>query len=501
MTNRIKAIANFSSAAAYAFGFTAVGAIVLGILISSLLPWIASYAISETVQIQPDGTPLIMSYPRSDYSDQSFRTLDGHQVKVKPNARWLGGAGLTLPQRGREHSQATWGSRILSANDERRPAGYWYFVYEPDFDERGYFVGIDSRTRRTIGFMGVNGFTRTVPSRDEQFFIARYLFSNGWGGGLASAANYNSGGVPEHTSSDGSLAAFRVFLVSDKKLLEVNLQERTVRSLLESDDLQSIAVITRGTMTQSKEGDEVITRRPKQYLAVRYPDRVDLVDPMSDDPSQAVSYLIPESMQISNDARGLRSNLSAFLTERETLIFLATLYPTSIEDGTTYRLTSVEAGGAMSKTEEFELGGGDSNFAWLTLAPPVFGTAVSCFVGATMAQGMVSSGIATGYAEALTLLFEFAWPAFGTTIISSCVAVWLCYRRQRRYGIEGGAGWLVFSAIFGLPGLLGYLWSQPWPPLVPCPDCGKLASQAYENCHVCGEEFAPPHLLGNEVFA
>lgn len=502
MRNSTNSVASVGYAAAYAFGFTFVACVVLGVVISSLVP--SASEVSENVQVQPDGTPLIMSYPLGnygDYADQTFRTLAGKQVEVPPDAKWLAGSGLQLPGRHRQDGWDSWSDRILSANDGRRPAGYWYFVYEPEHDERGYFIGIDSRSRRTMGYLGVRGFSRIVPDRDDQFFIARDVFSRGWGVGIASAASFNSAGIPDNRASDGTLPAFNVYLISGNSLIEVNLQERTIRRLLESDELLSIAVITRGTQTQSKEGDEIILRRPKQYLALRYPECVDLIDPMGEEPVPIASYPIPDDMQNTGDSRRFRPTLTAYLTETETLVYQATMNPTSIEEGTNYRMAWIEPDGNSRKTEQFELGRSNFKFAWLALAPPVVGTVVSCFVAGTLVEGMKSTGLASGYLQALSLVFEYGWAALLSTIFSSCLAVWFCYRRQKRYGVEGGGGWLVFVAILGLPGLLGYIWSQRWPPLIRCPECGNLASQAYVDCHVCREKFAPAPLLGTEVFA
>ena len=54
------------------------------------------------------------------------------------------------------------------------------------------------------------------------------------------------------------------------------------------------------------------------------------------------------------------------------------------------------------------------------------------------------------------------------------VFAWLCYRRQRQYGMPWTPAWVVFVFPFGLPGYIGYRTHRRWPTCLPCPSCGRM---------------------------
>ena len=84
-------------------------------------------------------------------------------------------------------------------------------------------------------------------------------------------------------------------------------------------------------------------------------------------------------------------------------------------------------------------------------------------------------------------------------LIWAPVGWWLGSRY--RFSLGAQAGWAVFHALFGLPGLLAFLCVQEWPARVACPGCKRLRLVDREQCEHCGEGFAPPEKTGTEVFA
>ncbi len=93
------------------------------------------------------------------------------------------------------------------------------------------------------------------------------------------------------------------------------------------------------------------------------------------------------------------------------------------------------------------------------------------------------------------------WDALSAIPALLCVgAGWW---QGRRYHFSGGAqaGWAVFHAVFGIPGLIAFFSVQEWPAREVCPPCGQLRRVDREQCDSCGGAFAPPALKGTEIFA
>ncbi len=499
MSKPTATIGSLVLATVYSLGITVTAILLISIGVVVFQPWFQESWIVEAIQIRPDGEPLIVSYPSSNYSDQSYRTLDGQSLDDPGDRVGLTGTSLRILDGQSERWSGAWDRRMVGMNDGRRPAGYWYFVYETQFKERGYFIGIDSLTKLPIGFMGTSGFSRTVPNRDGQFVIDRKQVSDIWMGLISTRYRF-SRGVPNVSGSDGTLPAWLVYTISEGKLLEVNLRDRRVRTLIESDQIVSMEIIQQGVEGRTVEGNVTTRTQPKQLLAIRYADRVDLIDPMADDPSQAVSYPMPEEQRITKEGRVLL-NLTLFLTESGTLIFRWNTAK-NLEDNLSYRLTWVEPDGRVSRTENIELAGHPQSIsAWLAVVSPVGGTVLATVIPFVMAYAMTTGIYEIEFPEALGRILVQVWPALLSAYMASGLAVWLCLRRQRRYGMSGTGMWAVFVAIFGLPGLLAYVWSRHWPPLEPCAECGQPASQARDGCHRCGESFSRPARQGTEVFA
>jgi hypothetical protein len=85
--------------------------------------------------------------------------------------------------------------------------------------------------------------------------------------------------------------------------------------------------------------------------------------------------------------------------------------------------------------------------------------------------------------------------------VISVIVAFLCYRRQRKYGLPWTWAWVAFVLLFGLPAYFGYLAHRAWPARLPCPNCGKRVPRDRPACFACGREFPPPALKGIEVFA
>jgi hypothetical protein len=93
-----------------------------------------------------------------------------------------------------------------------------------------------------------------------------------------------------------------------------------------------------------------------------------------------------------------------------------------------------------------------------------------------------------------------AWPGLAMLGVVCIVLAWLCYRRQRAFGMPWTGAWVAFVLLVGVPGYLGYLAHRRWPARLACPNCGRLAPRDRSACLHCGREFPAPALTGKEVF-
>ncbi len=496
MTKHGTAFASLVLAIAYSLGvmFTLLVIFVFGE--GLLSTWMRPNTTVKQLKIRLDGQPVIMSYPSYDYNDRQFRTLDGRTLGQGANLHWCNSNSIPVPGQMPIPIGPDWTCRMIGFNDLHDPAGFWYFVYEPEFKGRGYFVGIDSKSKLLIGFIGKQGFSATAPPREEQFFIDPESFSTGSYGAIVSfKAAY--GTVPNQVDSllQHSSYSRYVYLISEGVLLRVNPYDRTIETLLESEQLVSLARLQQDELDsmQSSVTDLRLTRvSSKHLLAIRFDDHVKLIDPTEEDIREANSYPVPEEQRIFDDQRRLPPRLTLYVTEDGTLIYR---WKT--------RLVWVQPDGRVSRTEDIRFAGSDSDgeAALLAAVSPAGGTFFPLVILIGAAGSYLSDGYATNVLDAVSQVVAVGWPALLSAFLASCLAVWLCVRRQQRFGVERSSGWLLFVALLGLPGLLGYIWSRRWPPLVACTECGRPASQDRPCCHRCGEEFARPPLLGTEVFA
>jgi hypothetical protein len=93
-------------------------------------------------------------------------------------------------------------------------------------------------------------------------------------------------------------------------------------------------------------------------------------------------------------------------------------------------------------------------------------------------------------------------PDIWISFVAAFIYAGVGWQRGRRYHFNSRAQtkWLIFNLFFGLPGLLAFICVQEWPARVPCPSCKKLRMVDRENCEHCGASFPPPTKIGTEIF-
>jgi len=135
----------------------------------------------------------------------------------------------------------------------------------------------------------------------------------------------------------------------------------------------------------------------------------------------------------------------------------------------------------------------------------VIGTEIPVPVVATptvflqVSDSYVNSGQFPNRVSALTAVLSDTWPGLLTINLLGVALAYVCYRRQKQFGQPWTSVWVGFVFLFGLPGLVGYLFHRQWPVRLPCPKCNALVPRDRESCFECGEEFPEPAPQGIEV--
>ncbi len=279
-----------------ALGFEIVIAVVFGWCIGtwqSLRP--RERGVNESLTIRLDGTPLIQSttfhqYTANGYNDiTTYRKLDGSAVSLlRQDEEWLNGASLTIPRYTGTfplHGYA----RIGRFSNWQTPPVLWYFIDNGDRDGRGYFEGYDSASKRRTGFIGRNGIRPDRPPVEEWFPMDGIKLASDAAFSVHTDGSYWG----DQTSPELGLPTWKVGMISDGQLLEVDLAKGSVTTLFESANLISVGILE----TAAKE--KTTQKGPPQYrvryhLAVRTSDRVLVLDPTG---KQEAVYPIPDEFR------------------------------------------------------------------------------------------------------------------------------------------------------------------------------------------------------------
>jgi hypothetical protein len=305
----------------------------------------------------------------------------------------------------------------------------------------------------------------------------------------AGIGNYWPGGY-EYESRE--FPTWRVDMISGDQLIEVDLQKRSVTTLMKSPDLIALGILE--TVSTSKAaGDEQPSRHRHQHLAVRTSDRVLVFDAPEKQPATFV---------LSQEFRDRRS-IGLYEVGPGTMLLQTSHTPP--DHSRRDELAWIDASGNILRRAEVSLSGGraasDEAGAWLSVlvAPAPIVTAFLATVAIPWSD--VAGGLSPSYSAALARTLGFFWPALlVVTLLSAALAAY-CYRRHCRYYQAFSGLWLVFVLLGGVPGLVGYLFHRRWPVLEKCPACGQDVPRDRQACAQCGAAFPPPEPKGCEVFA
>jgi hypothetical protein len=282
-----------------------------------------------------------------------------------------------------------------------------------------------------------------------------------------------------------------VDMISGTQLLEVDLRQRSVRTLMESPHLIGVGMLTMVPKVKAA-GEKASRVHYRERLAVRTTDRVVLFDATG---KQHSAFVIPQELRE-------RSFCLYELGAGKALITAGRQLP---DRGHCEDVAWIDASGGVSRRIEVHLAGrytsDESSGTWqAALAFPA--PAMLAFL-ATVFEPLdrVSSGLDPTYSAALAWCLAAWWPTLAVVTLLAALLAWYCCRRHRRFCQPTGAVWFVFVLLAGVPGLVAYLFHRRWPVLERCPACGHVVPRDRETCARCGAAFPAPAPTGCEVFA
>jgi hypothetical protein len=419
-----------------------------------------------------------------------YRDLEGRPVPPPEHGQEPQPPALLPAARaGSQDRVLPWLLRMRSFTDGRVPAAYWYFVSKGQPDGAGYFVGYDSLTCTRIGYLGTAGFGPTPPPREQRIPFAGATFGTRAGvfctQGDRNPTEHPSGNYQAARVPRGFPLPWHVFVLGrDGKVYRADLQEHTLRVVLEEPRLRSAALVS--PVPEPVEGG---FRR----LAVRTEQEVLVLDESG---RVLERYPIPEVLRGGDVWFRQTSAAEAVMFSKSAPDFLA-----EKED---YHICWVAPGGrhreAEVRLQNQVVAPGVQHWGALVVPSPL---AAASLVGGLRTPDHLDSGRAATPWQALRLsLTEFGPLLASAQLLAALLAV-LCYRRQVRYGVGRAEriAWPLFVLLLGLPGWVGYRFGRSWPVLEACPACGTRAPRDRGDCAHCEEAFPRAALTGAEVFA
>jgi hypothetical protein len=440
-------------------------------VVQNLLP---SHEVWGEIVVLLDGTPVARTYHGSGWESAIYRTLKGQPVDVRPfQIGWTDDASLPGPvSLSQPFARISWRERIVPCTGQDYEAVWWYLLYDGELHGHAFLVGYDSRTKRKVGYIGRDGFRRDEVPIKDQFPIDgrkwRRPSKQSYTTFPNSALLEGEGRFFEETFDAKRLAEMKIlppwaiFVMTDDGLVQIDIKNRTVKSLLKDKDMLSIAASGEPRLA----ADAPNVRR--QTILVRTPNRVVVLDPSG---KELRTYPLPTELQ--------NIELCWFdLSCNRALVWDATGAKEVFWIDTTGKIIRRET------------------VVWKT--PPRPSRVLETSILPSLAVPGPAVGVVAG---PFWRPLDEVWPYMLITGATGIVLAWLCYRRQRAYGLSWTGPWVAFVWLFGLPAFFGYLAHRTWPARLPCPHCGRPVPRDRPACFACGRDFPPPAMKGIEVFA
>jgi hypothetical protein len=408
--------------------------------------------------IVSDGRPLLRM-PWQSTRSWSFKTLDNETVEMRKRQAFSTGAFMQLPQYEQrdlgDNRLIPWTMTFFGANQDNTSA--WYFVREWVQDRlTGYFVVYSNQTLEVVAYIGVNGESATMPPPDQRFELVDKgagVFSDS---GSPLSLNLGPATVLNTGSTLGNVVNEYVLLVTRSGLKHVHLKSRRIETVLAAEDLCSATMemyweVDSGSMSQKTEGT-------RYKLLIRSTDTIYYFE----NERLTAKYRVPDE---------LRSRpFTVFPVDSKTVFYGASLNGESRVVYYSTHILKCDADGAVLEQQEVPHRALNTNIGVLESLSIAGVLPIPLQLLATLGLLGTPPLFDPG------TMWRDAWPSiillacFG--LISGFIAARLTFR-WRRTRIHWG--WLVYTAILGLPGLIGYLLHfrhRYHPPVDPAPQSG-----------------------------
>jgi hypothetical protein len=308
-------------------------------------------------------------------------------------------------------------------------------------------------------------------------------------------------------STDQRLAPWQLFLIDGDKLLEIDLRERSLRTIFESDGLVSVATLLEPRSPAGADADEkekaadavreadadndASSKVLKQVarIALRTTDQIIVLDPPT---GAQTEYPLPESVR--------EKGIQIYSPSGEELIVQWS------DDNYEPYLMRLKSEGAVAPEQKVtlvsyrgQLSGAEGMIVAIGAAPIPIGWISGFFVFAPIES--LQTRKASTFTEAVAHNLEPIWPAFIAVIaIGVALAAWT-YHMQRKYHRPATAIWCTFVFLLGACGFFAYWLEHRRPKLEACRDCGQIVPRDRDACAACSKPFPAPSLIGTEIFA
>lgn len=421
---------------------------------------------------------------RDDYGPGN-RSLHGQWIHL----RWNGQVGTFVESSEADHDESI----------------DWYLIRDSDHNGTAYFAGYSTKSCACVCYMGRRGFCLEKPAPKDRFASPPTSSCEEFESEVVCADIISHMDGKEDRWEKGEEGWWEkdsiVYLLSGDQLLRVHRGSASVEVLHGAPGLVSIGQYrlpakSRSSAIYSDPGyleRSLAGHSPldDSFLLLRTEKEVLAFDACG---RQMGRYSIPESLRTTSfDALPL-DKTTAVVEVRQWL---------PLADIARHRFLRINNQGCVLEEETVDVpcqpsATIDSGFGVVAAPIPAYVTPAILF---GTAHESFCWGESSSYSSALVPALVNTWPALLAVNLLGASLAWACYRRQHRYGQRWTWLWVGFVFLFGLPGWVGYRFHRRWPPLQPCPSCGKDAPRDREECCRCGEDFPSPALKGTEIFA
>ena len=445
----------------------------------------------EDFVVRSDGTPLIRSTPWENYSNATYRDLNGGTQAAPDREHLVPAVYMSGIHRTPDifSGQPTWPQRLMMFINEREPSVTWFFVHDGKPEGAGYFVGYERESNRRVGFIGMSGARQDPVPINEWIPVSGSLVTNHSRWSSAPLTIYWRPNT-DFKLGPSDLPPRLVYVPSGNDLREVDLAARTITTVFETPEpIESPGI----PAIESWSGGHTVKEHPilvstgQQIYAL---DRKNKIIRQFAIPAEIVRQFAISWYEIGNGQ-----------AMAEFVIPWSTTEPDNITKRMVYR---IGADGAVQNRFGLTLHTGSplTNPARLQMQA-FLGLPAPAFLFVVEPLFLLRTDRIPSYPAAFIALLGTLWPSLLAVVVLASVLAILTCRRSRSFGLpkREQVAWAIFVLLFGLPAFVGFLLSRRWPIRQPCSVCQAQAPRDREACAECGTRFPDPSLKGIEILA